>query len=268
VDGDSEQVSGWLESASRALCGDARVGIVCGRTRERHRNASIYNRLRDLEAEVEELGGLFMARTEAIEQLGGFRETVIAAEDTELGIRAREAGWRVVRLDTDMAWHDADMHQFTQWWRRAVRSGHAHAEVSRLHGRAPLRSRTRLSLSSWFWGLLFPIFILATAWPTRGASLALLTGYLLLYLRIVRRSRLRGWADTDARLYALSCIAGKTPEAVGQIIYWKNRLLGRASRIIEYRTGRSKAEGHEHTQHPIAGVENGPRAPTRVGQNA
>ena len=49
VDGDCEVAAGWLNRAEKALDGDAKVAVVCGRRRERYPERSIYNRLCDIE---------------------------------------------------------------------------------------------------------------------------------------------------------------------------------------------------------------------------
>ena len=49
VDGDCELKPGWLDEACRELEQHPGVAIVCGRVRERHRDASVYHRLCDME---------------------------------------------------------------------------------------------------------------------------------------------------------------------------------------------------------------------------
>jgi len=58
----------------------------------------------------------------------------------------------------------------------------------------------------------------------------------MLGARIYRAGRRRGLAPADARLYAGSCVVGKVPQAMGQLLYWKKRLTGTRSGIIEYKT--------------------------------
>src|SRR5207253_10942968 len=48
VDGDCEIVPGWLERAVATLAGEQRLAVVAGRRRERHPEASAYNRLCDI----------------------------------------------------------------------------------------------------------------------------------------------------------------------------------------------------------------------------
>jgi glycosyltransferase involved in cell wall biosynthesis len=49
VDGDCEIVAGWIAAAAQEMARNGRVGVVCGRRRERFAEKSIYNRLCDLE---------------------------------------------------------------------------------------------------------------------------------------------------------------------------------------------------------------------------
>ena len=145
VDGDCELEEGWIERATNTLEEKSHVGIVCGRVREIHPEASVFNRLCDLEwqrpaGELRTAGGRFMARACVFQQVGGFRPDVIAGEDDEFCIRVRRQGWKILMLDAPMASHDAAITSFAQWWRRNRRAGHAYAQVAALHGGGDERS--------------------------------------------------------------------------------------------------------------------------------
>src|SRR5262245_8444038 len=45
VDGDCELVRGWLDTALKFLMQHRDIAVVCGRRRERHPEASVYNQL-------------------------------------------------------------------------------------------------------------------------------------------------------------------------------------------------------------------------------
>lgn len=142
VDGDCEVVRGWLDRARVELNTRPDIAIVYGRRRERHRNETVYNRLADLEwdmpiGEVKACGGDAMVLTDAFRRVGGYNPSIIAAEDDELCLRIRREGWKILRMDVDMTIHDMAMSRFGQWWKRAVRCGHAYAEGSARYGRAP-----------------------------------------------------------------------------------------------------------------------------------
>jgi GT2 family glycosyltransferase len=240
VDGDCEVVSGWLDRGRAEMEARPKLAVVCGRLRERFPERSIYNRLADLEwdtpvGEVAASGGIAMVRLNAFHAAGGFDPTLIAGEEPELCLRLRFQGWKILRVDAEMALHDIAMTRFGQWWRRSVRGGYAYAEGAARHGRSPQRHWVRETRSFFVWGLLLPLVIVGLSWPTRGASLALGLVYPVLVARTARGVRARGWSGRDTRLYGTSCILAKFPQAVGAVCFWSRRLAGRRGGLIEYK---------------------------------
>jgi len=241
VDGDCEVAESWLETGLARLASEPTLAVVCGRRRERHPEQSIYNRLCDMEwntpvGEAEACGGDAMMRVAAVEQAGGYDATLIAGEEPELCLRLRRLGWRIERLDAEMTLHDAAMSRLSQWWRRSVRAGHAYAEGSARHGNGPERFWKRETRSNWFWGLGLPVVAASLAPPTGGMSGALLGGYPALAYKVFRHKRTEGLDTEDAALYAAFCVLGKFPQAWGQLTYWRNRLSGTVTQLIEYKT--------------------------------
>ena len=301
VDGDCEIDPGWLNRGLREMETRSDLAVVCGRRRERDTQASIYNRLCDMEwdtpvGEAGACGGDALFRVQAFRDVGGFRAELVAGEEPELCARLRARGWKVLRIAAEMTRHDAAMTRFGQWWRRNVRAGHAYAECCRLHRVSPhprplsperrgekepphpqplsperrgeqepphprplspegkgeqepphprplsperrgeseglWRRETR---SNWFWGLLFPLAVVAAAPFTMGLSLVLLLAYLVLGWRISRGRRRCGASTVNARLYAVFCVLGKFPQVCGQLRYHWGRLFGRPTAIIEYK---------------------------------
>lgn len=243
IDGDCELADGWIARARAELDARPEAAVVCGRLRERRPEASVYNRLADLEwdtpiGEARACGGIAAMRVEALRRAGGFDPSIIAGEEPELCVRLRRDGWKVFRVDAEMALHDMDMTRFGQWWRRSVRTGHAFAEGAALHGAPPERHYAREVRSVVAWGMALPALALALAWPTRGLSLAALAAaYALLAARVYRHVRsARGWPPADARAYAFFVALGKIPGAVGVARYLLGRVSGRRSRVIEHRS--------------------------------
>jgi hypothetical protein len=117
-----------------------------------------------------------------------------------------------------------------------VRGGHAYAQGRQMHGGSPERHWVRENRRIVFWGIALPIIAIALAWPTRGVSLLLLGGYGVLWWRTRGHARRRGLSPDDARLYASHMVVGKFAEAQGLITFWTSRLLGRRTRLIEYKT--------------------------------
>lgn len=121
VDGDCVIERGWLHAAREFLAVNQDYAVVGGRLRERFPENSIYNYMCDLEwdtpvGEAKSCGGISMMRLDALKSIGGFRSELIAGEEPELCVRLRKAGWKIYRLQDNMAWHDAAMTRFGQWW--------------------------------------------------------------------------------------------------------------------------------------------------------
>jgi GT2 family glycosyltransferase len=244
VDGDCEVVDGWIAGAREFLERAPEHVVVCGRRREIFPEASIYNRLCDLEwdtpvGDARSCGGDSMMSVPALAAVGGFDPRVVAGEEPELCFRLRSEGGRVRRLDLEMTGHDAAMSRFGQWWRRAVRAGHAYAQAAALHGRSPERFGVRPSLSILFWALGLPVIAAGFIWFTGGWSLALLLLIPLQVLRVFGAQRRRGRSKRDAKLYAIFCVLAKWPQLIGQMLYLTRRIRGREERIIEYKKGDS-----------------------------
>jgi glycosyltransferase involved in cell wall biosynthesis len=240
VDGDCEVVAGWLERAERELGADAKLAVVCGRRRERHPDASIYNRLCDLEwdtpvGDADACGGDALMRVAAVAEVDGYNADLIAGEEPDLCLRMRQRGWKIRRIDAEMTLHDAAMTRFGQWWKRSLRAGHAFAEGAARHGHEPERHWVREARSNWLWGVAVPGAAVGFAPPTAGASLGLFAGHALLAARIYGKMRARGYTPSDARLYAGFCVLGKLPQGMGQVLYWSKRLTGRRGGLIEYK---------------------------------
>jgi glycosyltransferase involved in cell wall biosynthesis len=240
VDGDCEIVDGWLEHARTTMETDPKAAIVCGRRRERERQASVYNTLCDMEwdtpiGEATACGGDALIRLDAYYAVGGYNVSLIAGEEPEMCFRLRRAGWRILRVDRDMTLHDAQMTRFAQWWTRAVRCGHAYAEGRAMHGDTRQHYRVHEMRSIIEWAMLLPLLAFGLAWFTWGASLSLLGGYVLLWDRVRRQRMESGDGREDAALYARYCVLAKFAQLIGAGRYWWNRLQGRTSAIIEYK---------------------------------
>ena len=138
------------------------VAAVSGRLRERHPEKSIYNWLCDQEwnspvGEVHAFAGNVIIRSHALNLYRGFRDDVIAAEEDELCVRLRAANWRIWKLGSEMALHDAAMNHFGQWWKRCLRCGYAFAQGAYLHGEKPERHFVWESRRARIWGLYLPL---------------------------------------------------------------------------------------------------------------
>lgn len=234
IDGDCEFIPGWLDAARHHLDRNPGVAVVCGRLRERRPEQSLYNLLCDMEweappGETQSCGGIAMIRKIAFAAAGGFRADLIAGEEPELCLRLRAAGWRIWRLKADMAWHDAAMHRFGQWWKRCQRGGYAFAQGADLH-EGHWQRETRSAL---FWGLALPACAAGPALAGSAESLLLLTLYPLQTLRLAVRGQRPDRRENWWR--AAFLLLAKFPEAQGAMRYWWQRGWGGQGRLIEYK---------------------------------
>jgi GT2 family glycosyltransferase len=237
VDGDCELVADWPERAADFLDAHPHVAAVAGRLRERYPERSIYNWLCEREwdapaGEASLCGGIVMMRANAIEAVGGFRDDLIAGEEPELCVRLRDIGWRIWRLDHDMAWHDAAITHFHQWWRRALRGGYAFAQGAYLHGDRPGRHFAWEARRAWLWGVWLPIVCLmvSVAFAPWGWA-----AWLIYPLQVLRQTVRNPGPLRERALLALFHLLARLPEGMGQIKFLHNRLLGRQARLIEYK---------------------------------
>ena len=230
VDGDCRVQPGWLEAAVAFLDARPDVGVVCGRRREVHPEASIWNRLCDAEwdtpvGEARACGGDALMRVQAVQEVGGYDARLIAGEEPELCVRLRQAGWKVWRIDQEMTLHDAGMTRAGQWWKRTRRGGHAFAEGAAMHGGPPERHWVAETRRALLWGAVLPLVAMAGMVVTPWAALLLA----LYPVQVLRLSRRMGWER------GLFTVLAKFPEAQGVLEYHWNRLRNRRAGLIEYK---------------------------------
>jgi len=233
VDGDCILAEGWFASASGFLKEKKDYAVVAGRLRERFPEKTIYNYMCDVEwntpvGDAKSCGGIAMIRLDALENVGGFRSELIAGEEPELCVRLRHAGWKIHRLPNDMAWHDAAMTRFGQWWRRTVRGGHAFAEGAWLHGKAPERHWVKETARALIWGGMLPVAIVGAGVVWSPWWLMAAVVYPLQIIRLA--GRLPGGLPQ-----AWLMVLGKFAEAVGVLKFYKSQLLRRQRALIEYK---------------------------------
>jgi GT2 family glycosyltransferase len=252
VDGDCELQSGWAESGLAALRAEPDVALVFGRRRERHPEHSVYNALCDDEwnvpvGEAKGCGGDALFRVSALQQVNFYNPVMIAGEDSEMSMRLRKRGWRLRRIDAEMTLHDAAMTHFTQWWRRTRRAGHGFGEMAALHPDARDPNWPRSVRSILMWGGVMPAalviaIILSLAVGPRWwiASTLLLLPWPLRMAQLTQRQLRRGLSGKVARASGVLLMLGKLPQFQGLVGYYRDRLVGRASRLIEYKRAETR----------------------------
>ena len=245
VDGDCEVAAGWIDIGLQFLQDRQIYAGVCGNRSERFPETTIYNQLINIEwhgseGEVDACGGDAIYRIASFKAAGCFNESMIAGEEADLCLRIRKQGFRLMRLDSPMTIHDANIHHFSQWWKRSVRCGHAYAHGYDLHRQDSVVGeksyKKKPLLSSLIYGLLLPgLLVLCVLMQMFLFSLIILA----LYIRAA--SKAAGSKSDSSNsigqryLYACFIFLGKLPEAQGVLRYYRNRAMGKTSKIIEYK---------------------------------
>ena len=248
IDGDCEVTAGWFCKALSAIRSDDHLAIVFGRRRERFPERSIYNKLCDDEWDVpvglvSECGGDALIRTTALCDADGYGDDLIAGEEPDLCLRLSRFGWCVRRIDAEMTLHDANILQFSNWWKRAKRAGFAYAAHVSRHGAKSLPNWRRALTSIVFWGLALPSSVLVLAVVSAplvsgvaGTLMATLTLiYLIQLARISWRKRRSGQAWRFAVAYGGLLLIAKFAQASGVLRYWAERFFHRRQGLIEYK---------------------------------
>ena len=244
LDGDTMLASDFVNHAYPEF-DDVNVAVVFGSRREIHTNRSIYNRVLDLDwiappGVAEFCGGDAMVRREVLDRVGGYDEQLIAAEDTELCSRIRALGYKIISLDRRMVGHDLAITHFSQYWRRAIRTGYAYGEVadrfqpndSPVWYRQARRNRVQgAAMVAIVVGLPMLSAVIRSILPV---ALAIAT-IAALSLRTAVRTRWNG-ADLKTRLlHGLHSHLIQIPLCLGQLRYQRDRILRRTAELIEYK---------------------------------
>ncbi len=251
IDGDCMLQPGWLAQARAALDTDPGLAAVFGRRREIAPAASVYNWLCDIEWAVPPgparyFGGDVMIRADALDEAGGYPDEMIAGEEPDLAMRMRRNGWRLRCLAGEMTLHDAAIDRFSQFWRRAMRSGHAYGELAARHAGGAFDDYRRRSRGVLFWSLV-PVaglvllaagVAVADRWRVGrwlvGGGAALLALPFLQLLRLTAKGR-RSRKLSEAFTIAAFQMVAKPAQALGIGRYWLGRTGGKRSALIEYK---------------------------------
>ena len=237
LDGDCQLNPSWLGISFSFLEQNKQYAIACGRRRELYPESSLYNYICDLEwntpvGDAKACGGDALIRVSVLREVQGYRESLIAGEEPEMCVRISQAGHKIRRIKHDMTWHDADMHRFSQWWRRSVRCGFAYANGVALHGSAPEYHWLKESVRAVSWGVFVPFVTLALCFFWSGLVIipALLL-YCIQWFRVYFSSPVKEYSKFYASLVVLS----KFSESQGVLKFLFEFIGQKQSQIIEYK---------------------------------
>ena len=224
---------------------DPRVGVVFGDCRESDPQGSIYNRILDLDwiapiGAVEYCGGAALIRRELLELIGGYNEQLIAAEDTELCSRIRSKGYTILHVDRPMVHHDLAITRFAQYWKRAVRSGYAYAQVGERISRHDLpmwhrNAQRNLLQGAVMVSILVGAPMLAVAMRSFVPLLVVIAIVSLLAVRTAIRSQWKRAPLSTRLLHGLHSHLIQIPLLFGQLRYRRDHFRGKSAELIEYK---------------------------------
>ncbi len=244
LDGDTVLHPDFASAACAALAQDPSIAAVWGHRRESHPEASVYNRILDLDwiyppGVAEFCGGDVMMRREVLVETGGFDEGLIAGEEPELCRRIRARGYVILHIDSPMTEHDLQIKRWSQYWRRATRAGHAYAEVSERFRNSvdPFWSddrRRNIVRGSWWIATLAAA--IASSMIFGDLPIVLwLAMLLLLSVRSAWKARWKHATPGVLLLYGLHSHLQQIPIFVGQLQYELSKRRKRARKLIEYK---------------------------------
>lgn len=226
LDGDCVLCPLWCEKGAEVLRVDQKLAAVFGVLKEKNRQGSIYNVLAEMEwntkvGRVEHFAGIVLIRAAIFQEVGFYNPLVVAGEEPEFSMRITQQGWEICKIAEIMGFHDADIMSFSQWYKRAYRSGFSMAHRHDLHS----TDCARENKSAIFWGGIVPfVFVLALFFSPLMAAV-LFCAYPLLFIKIARgRRRSHSEPLKECILYGFFTTLAKVPEFLGIVAFhWHNK---------------------------------------------
>ncbi len=219
------------------------LDIALGRGLYLYPGQSVYVRVLDLDwiyppGESDFCGGYALMRRDALQDVGGFDDTLIAGEEPEMCRRLRAKGYHILQVDVPMTTHDLAVTRFSACWRRAFRAGHAYAEVAHRfsHTADPLWSaelKRNLTHGSFLLGAAAASLVLSAIWPWFAALILGLAACAI--GRSMRRAARKSPSRVTQLLYALHSHFQQIPILCGQLTWRLDARCGRRRGLIEYK---------------------------------
>jgi len=245
LDGDTILNPDFASAALAPMLEDPSIVAVWGHRREIHPEASIYNRILDLDwvyapGIAEFCGGDVLMRRSALDEVGGYDAELIAGEEPEMCRRMRSRGYRILHIDHPMTGHDLQITRFSQYWKHAARAGHAFAEISARFRASEDKfwdaERKRNLVRGGFWMTSLAVALIVSVLALSVIPfLVWLSLLLLLSLRSAWKSRWKSQHLPSLLLYGIHSHLQQVPICVGQLTYSLDQKRGNRRTLIEYK---------------------------------
>jgi glycosyltransferase involved in cell wall biosynthesis len=244
LDGDTILHPDFPRVACDALAMDDSIAAVWGHRREMRPEWSVFNRVLDLDwiyppGLTEFCGGDVLMRRAALVKTGGFDEALIAGEEPELCRRIRAHGFKILHIDEPMTGHDLAIRHWSQYWKRAIRAGHAYAEVSERFRNSNDSFWSSEHKANIFRGSFWTLSFTAAAIASIRFGLVPFACWLGLLLLLSSRSGWRArWKSKSLLtllLYGIHSHVQQVPIFIGQLTYAFEKSRNSRSRLIEYK---------------------------------
>jgi len=245
LDGDTKLHPLFLNKALAEMHANPDVVVVCGNRRESYPEHSLFNRVLDLDwifptGFIDFCGGDALMRRSILNETGGYNEDLIAGEEPELCQRIRGLGKHILHIDQPMTSHDLAIYTWQAYWRRALRTGYAYADVSQrlLNSEFQLwkrecrhNFRQTLILFGVSMFSLIEVWRSGKSWPLIGLMIFIS----LLSLRSAYKARWKSDNVLTLFFYGLHSHLQQLPITIGQISYWWDKYRQRRRLLIEYK---------------------------------
>jgi cellulose synthase/poly-beta-1,6-N-acetylglucosamine synthase-like glycosyltransferase len=200
VDGDMTIDPDYLKKAVRRLASGDVVSVI-GRVIEKHADTNWISRMLNADWKNKEEGyisapgggGTFMKA--ALEKIGGYNNGLTSAEETDVGIRLRDAGYRIYLISEVMAVHDYGVNSVGELLKRYYASGRGRfrilvcdnvpAEIRRWSWALPKQAVAVLSIMFllMFSGHKFVVVFLVAAYPVLYLARVIISDWTLIVTR-------------------------------------------------------------------------------------
>ncbi|TDT72439.1 glycosyl transferase family 2 [Hypnocyclicus thermotrophus] len=234
IDSDTTLELSWFNEALNFIKKDDKIGAVCGKRVELYPYISFYNWIGNIEwnpkfGNVLEFGGDVFIKREVLEKTNGYKDSLIAGEDPELSYRIRNLGYKILKIDRVMTYHDLAMINFRQYLKRSFRSGYAFAEINYMYKDMWGQELKRILVRGGISLILFIIALLFVIIDYRITLFAILSSLLLLFrprLFLVSKFMILYNLNKDeGKKYAWHVSLVVLPQFLGSIRFYLGKLL-------------------------------------------